>query len=241
LKHHYIGTEHILLGLMREEEGLAFRVLESLDITIEEVRVQVVRIRGQGDDVPSGQIPFTPDGKKVLELSLREAISLGHHYIGTEHILLGLARVTKAVGARILMDFDADYEKIRNEVLRMLSAPDPKRPRDPEPPNIRFAPFAYGPSVEELARLRQEMQQALETGDTERASELRERVNQLEQIEAKVAAAAAASFPLYTTPEAPEHWEEFVKRQRQTWLLIGWALFGVALALGILVGWLIWG
>src|ERR687885_82045 len=108
LKHNYIGTEHILLGLLREEEGLAARVLESLDITVEEVRAQVARIVGQGDEVTTGQIPFTPRAKKVLELALREALSLGHNYIGTEHILLGL---------------DADAEKIRNEIIRMLSGP----------------------------------------------------------------------------------------------------------------------
>jgi ATP-dependent Clp protease ATP-binding subunit ClpC len=123
LKHNYIGTEHILLGLLREEEGLAARVLESLDITVEEVRAQVARIVGQGDEVTTGQIPFTPRAKKVLELALREALSLGHNYIGTEHILLGLVRENEGVAARILLDFDADAEKIRNEIIRMLSGP----------------------------------------------------------------------------------------------------------------------
>ncbi len=123
LKHNYIGTEHILLGLLREEEGLAARVLESLDITVERVRAQVVRIVGQGDEVTTGQIPFTPRAKKVLELALREALSLGHNYIGTEHILLGLVRENEGVAARILLDFDADAEKIRNEIIRMLSGP----------------------------------------------------------------------------------------------------------------------
>jgi ATP-dependent Clp protease ATP-binding subunit ClpC len=123
LKHNYIGTEHILLGLLREEEGLAARVLESLDITVERVRGQVVRIVGSGEEVTSGQIPFTPRAKKVLELALREALSLGHNYIGTEHILLGLVRENEGVAARILLDFDADSEKIRNEVIRMLSGP----------------------------------------------------------------------------------------------------------------------
>ena len=123
LKHNYIGTEHILLGLLREEEGLAARVLESLDITVEEVRAQVARIVGQGDEVTTGQIPFTPRAKKVLELSLREALQLGHNYIGTEHILLGLVRENEGVAARILLDFDADAEKIRNEIIRMLSGP----------------------------------------------------------------------------------------------------------------------
>jgi ATP-dependent Clp protease ATP-binding subunit ClpC len=127
LKHNYIGTEHILLGLLREEEGLAARVLESLDITTERVRSQVVRIVGSGEEVTSGQIPFTPRAKKVLELALREALSLGHNYIGTEHILLGLVRENEGVAARILLDFDADSDKIRNEVIRMLSGPGGRR------------------------------------------------------------------------------------------------------------------
>ena len=123
LKHNYLGTEHILLGLLREEEGLAARVLEGLEITVEEVRSQVIRIVGAGEEVTSGQIPFTPRAKKVLELALREALSLGHNYIGTEHILLGLVRENEGVAARILADFDADSEKIRNEIIRMLSGP----------------------------------------------------------------------------------------------------------------------
>ena len=124
LKHNYIGTEHILLGLLREEEGLAARVLESLDITVERVRAQVVRIVGSGEEVTSGQIPFTPRAKKVLEARVaRGAVASGHNYIGTEHILLGLVRENEGVAARILLDFDADSEKIRNEVIRMLSGP----------------------------------------------------------------------------------------------------------------------
>src|SRR2546430_3862887 len=127
MKHNYIGTEPILLGLLREEEGLAARVLESLDITVERVRAQVVRIVGSGEEVTSGQIPFTPRAKKVLELAVREAVSLGTNYIGTEHILLGLVRENEGVAARILLDFDADSEKIRNEVIRMLSGPGGRR------------------------------------------------------------------------------------------------------------------
>jgi ATP-dependent Clp protease ATP-binding subunit ClpC len=121
LKHNYIGTEHLLLGLLREEEGLAARVLESFEITVEEVRAQVARIVGQGDEVATGQIPFTPRSKKVLELSLREALDLGHNYIGTEHVLLGIVRENDGVAARILLGFDADAEKVRNELLRRLS------------------------------------------------------------------------------------------------------------------------
>jgi len=123
LKHNYIGTEHLLLGLLREEEGVAARVLEGLDISVEEVRAAVVRIVGSGEEEPQGQIPFTPRAKKVLELALREALSLGHNYIGTEHILLGLVREDEGVAARILLDLDAEPEKIRNEVMRMLSGP----------------------------------------------------------------------------------------------------------------------
>src|SRR5690349_1543964 len=123
LKHDYLGSEHILLGLLGEPRGVAAGVLDALDMTLEEVRAQVARLVGQGDDMPTGQIPFTPGAKKVLELALREALSLGHNYIGTEHILLGLVRENEGVAARILLDFDADAEKIRNEIIRMLSGP----------------------------------------------------------------------------------------------------------------------
>jgi hypothetical protein len=132
LRHNYIGTEHILLGLLREEQGLAAVVLGMLDVTVDAVRAEVLRIVGSGEELTGGQIPFTPRAKKVLELSLREATSLGHDYIGTEHILLGLVsehillglvREDGGVAARILIGFGADAEKIRGEVLRMLSGP----------------------------------------------------------------------------------------------------------------------
>ena len=158
LKHNYIGTEHILLGLLREEEGLAARVLESLDITVEEVRAQVARIVGQGDEVTTGQIPFTPRAKKVLELALREALSLGHNYIGTEHILLGLVRENEGVAARILLDFDADAEKIRNEIIRMLSGPGRRQSGQP-------AQRAPGREGEELEAPRPVRPQPDEAGD----------------------------------------------------------------------------
>jgi ATP-dependent Clp protease ATP-binding subunit ClpC len=176
LKHNYIGTEHILLGLLREEEGLAARVLESLDITVEEVRAQVARIVGQGDEVTTGQIPFTPRAKKVLELALREALSLGHNYIGTEHILLGLVRENEGVAARILLDFDADAEKIRNEIIAMLSSPRGRHGRARE----RLAPFdppspPFMPEVgQELRRLREEKEAAIEQQRFDEAAALRD-------------------------------------------------------------------
>jgi ATP-dependent Clp protease ATP-binding subunit ClpC len=121
LKHNYIGTEHLLLGLLREEEGLAARALSSFDLTVWEVRAEVARIVGQGDEVEGGQIPFTPRTKKVLELSLREALELGHDYIGTEHLLLGLLQEGEGVAVRILVSLGATPAAIRDELLRTLS------------------------------------------------------------------------------------------------------------------------
>ncbi len=123
LKHNYIGTEHLLLGLLREEEGLAARVLESLEITVERVRAQVVRIVGSGEEPSAGQNPFTARVMHVLELAQREARSLSHNYMGTEHLLLGLVREGEGVAIRILLDFHADAPTIRDEVIRLLPGP----------------------------------------------------------------------------------------------------------------------
>src|SRR4051812_20572667 len=121
LSHNYIGTEHILLGLIHEGEGVAAKALESLDISLEAVRAQVEEIIGQGQQAPSGHIPFTPRAKKVLELSLREALQLGHNYIGTEHILLGLIREGEGVAAQVLVKLGADLNRVRQQVLQLLS------------------------------------------------------------------------------------------------------------------------
>jgi ATP-dependent Clp protease ATP-binding subunit ClpC len=121
LNHNYIGTEHILLGLIHEGEGVAARALESMGISLESVRSQVVEIIGQGSQAPSGHIPFTPRAKKVLELSLREALQLGHNYIGTEHILLGLIREGEGVAAQVLQQLGADLHKVRQTVIQLLS------------------------------------------------------------------------------------------------------------------------
>ncbi|MCZ6462228.1 MAG: AAA family ATPase, partial [Actinobacteria bacterium] len=121
LNHNYIGTEHILLGLIHEGEGVAARALESMSISLESVRFQVVEIIGQGSQAPSGHIPFTPRAKKVLELSLREALQLGHNYIGTEHILLGLIREGEGVAAQVLQQLGADLPKVRQTVIQLLS------------------------------------------------------------------------------------------------------------------------
>nr|MDT0658508.1 Clp protease N-terminal domain-containing protein [Micromonospora sp. DSM 115978] len=121
-KHNYIGTEHILLGLIHEGEGVAATALESLDISLDGVREQVEEIIGHGQQTPSGHIPFTPRAKKVLELSLREALQLGHNYIGTEHILLGLIREGEGVGAQVLVKLGAELNRTREAVIRLLSA-----------------------------------------------------------------------------------------------------------------------
>ena len=164
LKHNYIGTEHILLGLLREAEGLAARVLESLDVTFERARAQVLRIVGSGDEVTSGQIPFTPRTKVVLEQALREAQNLGHNYLGTEHMLLGLARENEGVAARILLGFDADADKIRNETIRTLL-----RPRSPTPGVVPVDSAWFGRLAGFLgcltADVRRELGREPDTGD----------------------------------------------------------------------------
>ncbi|GAB3264351.1 ATP-dependent Clp protease ATP-binding subunit [Alteromonas gracilis] len=129
LSHNYIGTEHILLGLIHEGDGIAAKALESLSISLEAVRAQVEEIIGQGQQAPSGHIPFTPRAKKVLELSLREALQLGHNYIGTEHILLGLIREGEGVAAQVLQKLGADLNRVRQQVIQLLSGYQGKEPQ----------------------------------------------------------------------------------------------------------------
>jgi ATP-dependent Clp protease ATP-binding subunit ClpC len=128
LNHNYIGTEHILLGLIHEGEGVAAKSLEALNVSLESVRQQVEEIIGQGQQAPSGHIPFTPRAKKVLELSLREALQLGHNYIGTEHILLGLIREGEGVAAQVLVKLGADLNRVRQQVIQLLSGYTGKEP-----------------------------------------------------------------------------------------------------------------
>jgi hypothetical protein len=121
LNHNHIGTEHILLGLIHEGEGVAYLALTELGISLDAVRAQVEAEIGQGSEAPSGHIPFTPRAKKVLELSLREALGLSHNYIGTEHILLGLIRAGEGVAARVLVGLGADLDRVRRQVIQLLS------------------------------------------------------------------------------------------------------------------------
>jgi ATP-dependent Clp protease ATP-binding subunit ClpA len=237
LKHNYIGTEHLLLGLLREEEGLAARVLESLDIELEEVRAQVARIIGQGDEVATGQIPFTPRAKKVLDLSLREALRLGHNYIGTEHILLGLARADDGVAARILLDFDADADTIRDEVLRMLSGPaaSEERPRRKErPPQLRPPEGSISPELAERIRsVREEKEAAIDAKEWERAADLRD-------LERSLLADAHGERRFERRVERPR--VAAAARDRDRAQLIGGLVVAAAgFPLGLVAGWLIWG
>jgi ATP-dependent Clp protease ATP-binding subunit ClpC len=255
-KHNYIGTDHILLGLLREEEGLAARVLESLDITVEEVRAQVVRVVGEGDEVTTGQIPFTPRAKKVLELSLKEGLSLGHNYIGTEHILLGIVRENEGVAARILLDFDADAEKVRNEMIRMLSGRGRHHGEEPE------IPAGYWPAspplapefVAELERLQREREAALAAQQLEQAASLRDRERRLMRAADRLELAWRNHEPspgsaAEVTPRPRRSRLRPMPKRRAKYdvpssplvpLALGWVLFGVALGVGVLLGWLIW-
>jgi ATP-dependent Clp protease ATP-binding subunit ClpC len=122
LNHSYIGTEHILLGLIHEGEGVAARALGSMDIDLQTVRENIQEIIGEGTSSPLGHIPFTPRAKKVLELSLRESIELGHNYIGTEHILLGLLREGEGVASQVLLKMGATLQAVRSEVLNLLQS-----------------------------------------------------------------------------------------------------------------------
>jgi Clp amino terminal domain, pathogenicity island component/UvrB/uvrC motif len=128
LNHNYIGTEHILLGLIHEGEGVAAKALESLGISLDAVRQQVEEIIGQGQQAPSGHIPFTPRAKKVLELSLREALQMGHNYIGTEHLLLGLIREGDGVAAQVLVQLGAGLDRVRQQVIELLHAHQAEEP-----------------------------------------------------------------------------------------------------------------
>jgi ATP-dependent Clp protease ATP-binding subunit ClpC len=152
LKHNYIGTEHLLLGLIREEDGTAAQALAGLGVSGQRAREQVLAMVGEGEGEPTGHLPFTPRAKKVLELSLREALHLRHNYIGTEHILLGLVRETDGAGARALRDLGAQPERIRREVTSLLGGG--RRDRSPAaPPTLR----SYTPAAAEVLDLAEQL------------------------------------------------------------------------------------
>jgi len=220
LNHNYIGTEHILLGLIREGEGVAAKALESLGISLDAVRQQVEKIIGRGQQAPSGHIPFTPRAKKVLELSLREAKALGHNYIGTEHILLGLIREGSGVAAQVLVKLGADLNRARQQVIQLLhdyqgedvAGEGPPLPDD-APTRVdlldrrlaaieRWVGLRADPEDldQEIARVRREKEAAIDRQDFEASAALRDQEKQLLTARAGQeqgwAEAAAGRMPL---------------------------------------------
>jgi ATP-dependent Clp protease ATP-binding subunit ClpA len=199
LNHNYIGTEHILLGMIHEGDGVAAKALESLGISLEAVRQQVEEIIGQGQQAPSGHIPFTPRAKRVLELSLREAKELGHNYIGTEHILLGLIREGSGVAAQVLVKLGADLNGVRQQVVQLLHGRagddltgDGSPLPDDAPTRVdsldrrlaaieRWVGLRPEPDDldQEIARVRREKEAAIDRQDFEAAASLRAQERQL--------------------------------------------------------------
>jgi prophage maintenance system killer protein len=178
LRHNYVGTEHLLLGLLYEGEGIAAQALGSFGISLEAVRAQVEQIIGRGQVAPSGHIPFTPRAKKVLELSLREALHLGHNYIGTEHLLLGLVREGEGVAAQVLGRFDADHARVREQVLGLVSD-DCEEPGAPTRLVRVSVPEDLVQAAERLAEVRRQKEAAFDAGDLDRAAALRDQEKQL--------------------------------------------------------------
>jgi ATP-dependent Clp protease ATP-binding subunit ClpA len=203
LNHNYVGTEHLLLGLIHEGEGVAAKALESMGIRLEVVRQQVEETIGHGQDAPSGHIPFTPRAKKVLELGLREAKQLGHRYVGTEHILLGLIREGDGVAAQVLVKLGADLNRVRQQVIERLHG---YQGESPVPAGrgkrkqlsqilVRLAavesrlsaleqrvgttPPDLRPLDREIAQVRREKESAIDAQEFENAAQLRDREKQL--------------------------------------------------------------
>ena len=165
LNHNHIGTEHILLGLIHEGEGVAAASLESLGISLEAVREQIEGIIGQGRAAPTGNIPYTPRARKVLELSLREALQLGHNHIGTEHILLGLIREGRGAAAQVLVRLGADLARVREQVIQML-----EDAQGEEEPGTRRAAKGLGPAAREQRGLLSEVLSRVESIDSRLAA-----------------------------------------------------------------------
>ena len=190
LDHNYIGTEHILLGLIHEGEGVAANALKALGISLDPVRQQVEEIIGRGQEAPQGHIPFTPRAKKVLELSLRESKQLGHDYIGTEHILLGLLREGDGVAAQVLVRLGADLNRVRQQVIQLLAG---RAAGEPGPgveirPETAEQPAGIGPDTsdldEQIRVARTEKEAAIEAQDFEQAASKRDREKHLLAIKA---------------------------------------------------------
>jgi ATP-dependent Clp protease ATP-binding subunit ClpA len=180
LHHHYVGTEHLLLGLAHDGQGVAARALELLGIRLEAVRSQVEAIVGRGQQAPSGHVLFTPRAKKVLELSLREALQLGHNYIGTEHLLLGLIQEGEGVAAQVLVTLGGDLSRVRQQVFLVLSGHAGVVETGARTRLVRMTvPDDLREAEEQLARVRREKEAAIEAEEFDRAAALRDQERQL--------------------------------------------------------------
>jgi ATP-dependent Clp protease ATP-binding subunit ClpA len=180
LNHNYVGTEHLLLGLIHEGQGVAAKALESLGISLEAVRAQVEEIIGRGQQAPTGHIPFTPRAKKVLELSLREAKQLGHNYIGTEHILLGLIHEGEGVAAQVLVKLGADLSRARGQVIGLLSGDAATEEAAARTRLVRMTvPDDLLEAQEQFAQVRREKEAAIDAEDFDQAAALRDKEQQL--------------------------------------------------------------
>jgi prophage maintenance system killer protein len=178
LNHNYVGTEHLLLGLLREGEGVAAKALGSLGISIEAVRAQVEELIGHGESAPAGHLPFTPRAKKALELSLREALQLGHNYIGTEHLLLGLAREGEGVAAELLIGFGAGHARLRDQVLQLLTGEGEQTGAWTRLVRMTV-PAELHDYDDKIAQVRREKETAIDARDFGTAATLRDREKQL--------------------------------------------------------------
>ena len=184
LNHSHIGTEHLLLGLIHESEGVAAMALESLGISLEAVRAEVAKVVRRGKQPPTGHIPFTPRAKKVLELSLREATQLNHDYIGTEHILLGLIREGEGVAAQVLFKVGASPARVRQQVIQLLGgSTGGEGAAEPAGARTRLVrmtvPAELREAEEQLVQVRREKEAAIDRGDVEQAAGLREKERRL--------------------------------------------------------------
>ena len=217
LNHNYIGTEHILLGLIHEGEGVAAKALESLGISLEAVRAQVEEIIGQGQSAPTGHIPFTPRAKKVLELSLREAKQLGHDYIGTEHILLGLIREGEGVAAQVLVKLGADLSRVRQQVIQVLAGGEAAVEQADAPTRLvrMTVPADLRQAEEQLGQVRREKQAAIDAEDFERAAGLRDKELQLQERLTQRGRAWTAEVDLEAVLQENQNLHREVERLRE--------------------------
>jgi ATP-dependent Clp protease ATP-binding subunit ClpA len=220
LNHNYVGTEHLLLGLIHEGEGVAAKALESLGISLQAVRREVEEIIGQGQSAPTGHIPFTPRAKKVLELSLREAKQLGHNYIGTEHILLGLIREGEGVAAQVLVKLGASLDRVRQQVIQLLGgSTGGEGVAEQAGARTRLVRMTVPEELreveEQLAQVRRAKEAAIDAGDFEQAAGLRDKERQLWTRVAEQQRAWTAGVDLEAVVRENENLHREVERLRE--------------------------